>query len=200
MYKREKAPKATQSAPKVKPKGSYLADNRQKKVTQLKSVVQFGDKWKTKGTDKAIKAEQEKATDAEVVDTAHHILPKGKLVDAHEKLSKADKEKIGLATTGSKQVLSKKQLKSLQFNLTLGPRPEDRSDDPGDGFDPNMASGARTPRSQALSSAWDSGTGGIDHTKLVAALEAAAAAHKANPKMDRSKWKIVGGKYQRDTT
>ena len=93
--------------------------------------------------------------------------------------------------------MSTKELQSLRFNLTLGPRPEERTGDPGAAFDPNYSDGSMTPRSSAMHGALDA-KGKIDPKKLEAALIAAKKAHDKDPKMDRSKWsKGAGGKYTR---
>ena len=154
--------------------------------------------WKTGSITKKIIAERAGKADKAIVDTAHHILPKAKLKQAYDSLPEAEKKDIGEDLTGKKEVLSPKQVMSLDFNLILGPRPEDRSDDPRDSFDPNYSGGSLTPRSSALEEVLDPTTREIDPTKLRAGLKKAHDAHASNPILDRSTWTKTGSTYSRD--
>jgi hypothetical protein len=164
--------------------------------THTTDTIQF-DKWKTGKVKGQIETEQKVSAKADEVDTAHHILPKKKLVEAYHKLKESEKKAIGKDMTGQNKVMSDKELMSLDFNLTLGPRPEDRTDDPGDEFDPNYDSGVMTPRSSELKSAWDDIAKGIDPAKLAQALNQAKARHGAGGKINRAKWSKANGKYTR---
>lgn len=176
-------------------KGKKISNN----VKQVSTIIQLcKDKWKTNSLEKKIKLEQKNSKNQNLVYTAHHILPKEKLTDAYQKLPIKDQEDIGLKLMGVKKPLTKKEIKSLPFNLTLGPKPEERSDDPKDSFDPNYKTGAMTPRSKALSDAWNQTKNEIDETKLVSALENAFKIHQKDPKIDRSNWTMKDGKYERD--
>jgi len=175
---------------------SIKGANRAQNICFMHPVFQFCG-WKTGSIDKKIKSEQSSKTDKRIVDTAHHILPKGKLEKAYKALSEPERKAIGNELTGVNVELTSKQIKSLEFNLTLGPRPELRTDDPGDSFDPNYSDGALTPRSSALKEVLDPITGEIDQSKLHIGLRKASDAHKLNPKLDRSTWTESGGKYTR---
>lgn len=171
-----------------------IVDNRFS-GNELQSMIQLC-KWKTVAIDKKIKAEQALSPKPKLTVTAHHTVPKEKLADAYDRLPRAEKIAIGKELIGVEGVLTPKQIKSLPFNLTLGPLPEQRSDDPKDAFDPNYSNGVLTPRSQALGEMFGA-TGDIDPTKIRTSLKKACDAHKVHPVIDRSGWVESGGKYHR---
>ena len=190
----------TLAAPPFQLMASGTATQKSKQVSSSNGTapIQRGG-WKTKKVEKGIKREQKLASDSKLVDTAHHILPKKKLVDSYKKLSEDEQKQIGKDMTGTDKVMTDKQIMSLPFNMTLGPRPESRTDDPGDQFDPNYnESGSRTPRSKALEGAWSEDSGKIDPDKLRAALLVAKKAHETSPVINRSHWESdEDGKYSR---
>lgn len=173
-----------------------IVDNRFS-INGLQLMIQLC-KWKTGSIEKKIKAEQDASPDKSLTVTAHHTVPKKKLVKAYETLSFIEQKAIGKDLLGVDAVLTPKQIQSLPFNLTLGPLPGQRSDDPRDEFDPNYSGGILTPRSQALEEMFDT-TGEIDPTKIRASLKKASDAHKSNPILDRSTWvKEPSGDFHRD--
>ncbi|MCI4670436.1 MAG: hypothetical protein MRZ79_20035 [Bacteroidia bacterium] len=100
--------------------------------------------------------------------------------------------------------LSRKRIKELPAdfrflanhpaNYVYGVLPEHRSDDPGEGFDPNYeASGARTPRSEALAPLTRDGHG-VDPRALLARLEVLHAATRGDIMGD---WEDDGSKKKK---
>ncbi|WP_083601578.1 eCIS core domain-containing protein, partial [Vibrio quintilis] len=165
---------------------------------QLCPIIQLSKDWKTSALQQEIKKEQQQVTDFDLVHTAHHILPKSELWKTYQQLSGHEQKNIAQQMAG-KDTLTEKKVKSLQFNLTLGPKPELRTDDPKNGFDPNYASGVMTPRSKALSKAWNASSNQIDPKALADALQKAKQMHQHHPIMNRSKWnKKPNGKFSRD--
>ncbi|HEX8533164.1 MAG TPA: DUF4157 domain-containing protein [Allosphingosinicella sp.] len=87
----------------------------------------------------------------------HHKLPRHELDSFHDQLSGSGGKGAGVrnALDAIMPAVSdrRRQLHNLPGNLEVGPLPEDRTDDPGAGFDPNMVPGGTgllTPRSKTL--------------------------------------------------
>lgn len=127
------------------------AQHRSHQGNLVGGVVQLGkknkkkDDWRTVSIDKEIRAAAAgPQAHGHVADTGHHKMAKSKLKKVYPLLTLADKAQLGIDGV--------KGLQSLRSNITLGPNSALRSDDPGDGFDPNYAhaGGAMTPRSTRL--------------------------------------------------
>ncbi|MEV6476795.1 hypothetical protein [Streptomyces sp. NPDC051657] len=94
-----------------------------------------------------------------LVDTLHHIIPKSLFQPFLALLDSAQVQQITtdlapLAPAAFASPNVDKALKNVPANFRVGPRPEDRSDDPGSGLDVNTtASGNTTPRSAQLENA-----------------------------------------------
>ncbi|UMP07244.1 hypothetical protein [Amycolatopsis sp. EV170708-02-1] len=106
--------------------------------------------------------------------------------------------RMGKPTT----VNSLRLLQNIPGNLEMGPQAEQRSDDPGPGFDGNYASGALTPRSQRLDQVDKMiDAPEIDWSRVVALLTEAEARHDSQdlspPNLDL--WAKSGSKWHKKT-
>lgn len=121
-------------------------------------VVQRANKkdWKLGSTQNELASVKAAHPNDPLVDTLHHIIPKSRfepflalLTSAQVQQIRTDLAPLAPAAFGAPSV--DKALKNLPANFRVGPRPEDRSDDPGPGIDVNTtASGNTTPRSAEL--------------------------------------------------
>ncbi|MFF7098372.1 hypothetical protein ACFY9A_39290 [Streptomyces rubradiris] len=102
-----------------------------------------------------------------LVDTLHHIIPKSLFQPFLALLTQAQVQQIRtrlapLAPAAFTSPSTDKALKNLPANFRIGPRPEDRSDDPKNLIDVNTtASGNATPRSAQLENAYNYMTAAI---------------------------------------
>ncbi|NYV73842.1 hypothetical protein [Streptomyces sp. UH6] len=112
--------------------------------------------WKLGSTSTELAAVKAGHPGDPLVDTLHHIIPKSLFQPFLALLSPSQVLQITtdlapLAPAAFASPNTDKALKNLPANFRIGPRPEDRSDDPGSGLDVNTtASGNTTPRSEQL--------------------------------------------------
>ncbi|UUU28221.1 DUF4157 domain-containing protein [Streptomyces sp. DSM 40750] len=131
------------------------------------AVQRAGGDWKNNQTKKELKSYKTANAGSVIVDTLHHIVPKSDLkllsnlltpsqwqLVADELRAVAPTASFPL-TVASADALSK-ALANVPANYVIGPRPEQRNDDPGNsGPDLNFSGGATTPRSAELQKAYD---------------------------------------------
>ncbi|SCF97321.1 hypothetical protein [Streptomyces sp. Ncost-T10-10d] len=125
-------------------------------------VVQRSKKkdWKLGSTSNELAAVKTAHSSDPLVDTLHHIIPKSFFQPFLAVLTPAQERQIGTTPAplapkafGTSDV--DKALKNMPANFRVGPRPEDRTDGPGDGLDlTEDAKGNTTPRSAELENAF----------------------------------------------
>ncbi|MFE4860038.1 hypothetical protein [Streptomyces sp. NPDC056670] len=117
--------------------------------------------WKLGSTSTELASVKASHPNDPLVDTLHHIIPKSLFQPFLALLTPAQTQQITtdlapLAPAAFASPNLDKALKNVPANFRVGPRPEDRSDDPGSGLDVNTtASGSTTPRSAQLESAFN---------------------------------------------
>ncbi|MFJ1543549.1 hypothetical protein [Streptomyces sp. NPDC088246] len=178
-------------------------------------VVQRAKKkdWKLGSTSNELAAVKTAHSSGPLVDTLHHIIPKSLFQPFLAVLTPAQEQQISttLAPLAPKAFGAPdvdKALKNMPANFRVGPRPEDRTDDPGDGLDLNKdAKGDTTPRSAELENAFNYMTAAINagavtqadfESKFLAPVEAACRLHGTNINIDpaRGTWlQDSSGKY-----
>ncbi|MEU5343627.1 DUF4157 domain-containing protein [Streptomyces sp. NPDC020766] len=130
-------------------------------------VQRAGGDWKNKKTKAELKNTKASTSGSAIVDTLHHIVPKSDLARLSGLLTSAQRQLVAaqlapLAPSASfptgavsEQALSK-ALANVPANYVIGPRPEQRTDDPGSsGPDLNRKGGSTTPRSAELQKVYD---------------------------------------------
>ncbi|MFE7037911.1 hypothetical protein P6B95_18045 [Streptomyces atratus] len=178
-------------------------------------VVQRAKKkdWKLGSTSNELAAVKTAHSSDPLVDTLHHIIPKSLFQPFLAVLTPAQEQQVSttLAPLAPKAFGTSdvdKALKNMPANFRVGPRPEDRTDDPGDGLDLNKdAKGNTTPRSAELENAFNYMTAAINagtvtqadfESKFLAPVEAACRLHGTLINIDpaRGTWlQDTSGKY-----
>jgi hypothetical protein len=123
--------------------------------------------WKNGDTKAELKNYKTSNPGVAIVDTLHHIVPKSDLKLLSSLLTPAQQQHVAdelrpLAPTASFPLTGvtpdslSKALANVPANYVIGPRPEERTDDPGNsGPDLNYSGGATTPRSAELQKAYN---------------------------------------------
>ncbi|MEU9099662.1 hypothetical protein [Streptomyces sp. NPDC048361] len=126
-----------------------------------------GKDWKLGSTSTELASVKAAHPGDPLVDTLHHIIPKSLFQPFLNLLTPAQVQQITtdlapLAPAAFASPNLDKALKNVPANFRVGPRPEDRTDDPGSGLDLNTTgSGSTTPRSAQLESAFNYMEGAI---------------------------------------
>ncbi|MEV6263199.1 hypothetical protein AB0M42_20955 [Streptomyces sp. NPDC051784] len=124
-------------------------------------AVQRAKDWKLGSTSTELASVKAAHPGDPLVDTLHHIIPKSLFQPFLALLSPAQVTQIStdlapLAPAAFASPSVDKALKNLPANFRVGPRPENRTDDPGSGLDVNTdATGSTTPRSAQLENAYN---------------------------------------------
>lgn len=180
------------------------------------TAVQLAKKkdWKLGSTSTELSNVKQLHPGDPLVDTLHHIIPKSRFQPFLAVLTPGQQQQITtrlapLAPNAFGAPDLDKALKNMPANFRIGPRPEGRTSDPGNGLDPNKdAAGNTTPRSAELENAFNYmeaaiAAGGVTQaefeSKFLAPVEKACTEHGPDVDIDpaRASWKLdsSSGKY-----
>lgn len=178
------------------------------------ATVQRAPDWKNNTTKNALKTYKASHAGDPMVDTLHHIIPKSLLGEFALNLSAADAAFVAtaLGIGGTTPSGLAKGLKNFPANFLIGPRPEQRTSDPGDALDLNRdATGATTPRSAVLQpvntwlqlqqlGGWPTVSQADLTSNFITPMQAAAGLHGPGVNIDsaRTQWSLSSsGTYDR---